>query len=179
MQILRKLQNKRDNQPEIQAIGNPLPPGTAAPDFVLPATVGDPVRLSELNGRPVILAFYPADNSPVCSSQLALYNEALSMFEEHNAQLFGISIDDIDSHKTFADSLNLTFPLLVDNDPSGRIARAFGVFDEEKENSRRALFVLDAGGIIRWHHISPDNINPGADGILRALEELQAEKSTR
>jgi peroxiredoxin len=72
MQILRKLQNKRDNQPEIQAIGNPLPPGTAAPDFVLPATAGDPVRLSELNGRPVILAFYPADNSPVCSSQLAL-----------------------------------------------------------------------------------------------------------
>jgi peroxiredoxin len=176
MQILRKIQEKRDKQPYSELIsGNVLTPGTAAPDFTLPGTNGKTVQLSELNGRPVILAFYPADNSPVCSSQLALYNEALPLFKEHDAELFAISIDDLQSHQTFAENLNLSFPLLADNDPTGTVARAFGVFDEEKENSRRALFVLDADGIVRWSHISPIDVNPGANGILEALEKLNSE----
>lgn len=173
MDLLRKIQSKRHgkNSKETQ-LNTPLPPGTAAPDFALPSTTGDEFCLSEQLGSPIILAFYPADNSPVCSSQLALYNEAQSLFKEHNAKLFGISTDDINSHQDFAENLNLTFPLLSDSDPSGEIAKAFGVYDEQDESVQRALFVLDKSGNIHWSYVSPKNVNPGAHGILKALETL-------
>jgi peroxiredoxin (alkyl hydroperoxide reductase subunit C) len=150
----------------------PLPPGTAAPNFTLPNATRSPLQLSDLLGRPVILTFYPADNSPVCSNQLALYNQALPLFQKHNATLLGISIDNPDSHKAFAQNLNLSFPLLADNDPLGAVARAYGVFNENNHNAYRALYVLDQSGIIRWAYVSPTNVNPGANGILAALESL-------
>jgi peroxiredoxin len=103
---------------------------------------------------------------------MALYNEALPLFKEYNAELLGISIDDPDSHQAFAESLNLSFPLLADNEPTGAVARAFGVFDEAENNARRALFVLDAGGVVQWRYVSPKHVNPGANGILEALESL-------
>jgi peroxiredoxin len=138
----------------------------------LPGTTGESLTLADLRGRPVILAFYPADQSPVCSNQLALYNEALPLFEEFQAQLLGISIDDLASHQTFASNLNLSFPLLADHDPAGVVARAYGVYDEKKGICKRALFVLDEEGIIRWSYVSPIAVNPGANGILDALEAL-------
>lgn len=128
--------------------------------------------LSELRGRPLVLVFYPEDNSSVCSSQLVLYNEAYQMFEEHGAQLLGISVDDQASHQEFAKSLDLQFPLVSDDDPLGEIARAYGVFDEVDHVAERALFVLDADGIIRWRYVSPRAVNPGANGILKALGSL-------
>jgi peroxiredoxin len=175
MQILRKIQDKRDKKsPNGSGNINILAPGTAAPDFTLPGTNGQQIHLEDLKGRPVVLAFYPADHSPVCSSQLALYNEALPLFKDHDAHLLGISTDDIDTHKAFSENLNLSFPLLSDNDPTGEIARAFGAFDEQKENCRRALFVIDEAGIIQWSHISPNDVNPGANGILDALEKINS-----
>ena len=101
-----------------------------------------------------------------------LYNEVLPLFEEHNAQVLAISVDGIWCHRAFSESHNLQFPLLSDSEPKGLLCRTYGVYDEEKGISRRALFVIDARGIIRWSYVSPSGVNPGADGILNALESL-------
>ena len=149
-----------------------LRPGTPAPDFSLHSTPDQSVSLSDFRGRPVILAFYPADWSPVCGDQMALYNEILSEFHDHNAELLGISVDGIWCHLAFADNRKLHFPLLADFEPKGHVARRYGVYRDRDGTSERALFVIDGDGIIRWSYVSPVGINPGADGILRALEAL-------
>jgi peroxiredoxin len=148
--------------------------GTGAPasDFTLPDQGGEPVSLGDLRGGPVVLVFYPADWSPVCGDQLTLYNEVLPLFEEHRAQVLAISVDGKWCHRAFAEHRSLRFPLLSDFEPKGAVARLYGVYDAERGSAQRALFVLDAEGIIRWRHVSPPNVNPGADGILNALEVL-------
>ena len=146
---------------------------TRAPDFRLPSGPGKSLALEELRGRPVILAFYPADWSPVCGDQLALYNEILPEFERHGAQLVGISVDGVWSHKAYAESRKLRFPLLADFEPKGEVARRYGVYDAQAGTTERALFVLDGEGMIRWRFVSDPGVNPGADGILAALEELR------
>jgi peroxiredoxin len=150
----------------------PLPPGTAAPDFSLPATPDQKLTLAELRGRPVILVFYPEDWSPVCSDQLALYQQLLPEFQRFNAELVGISVDGVWSHLAFAGDRNLHFPLLADFEPKGAVARTYQVYRAKDGTSERALYVIDADGIIRWSYVSPVGVNPGADGILRALEGL-------
>jgi peroxiredoxin len=132
------------------------------------------LRLSELRGRPVILVFYPADWSPVCGDQVALYNEILSEFREYNAEILGISVDGVWCHAAFARDRNLRFPLLADFEPKGAVARQYGAYREEDGTSERALFVLDGDGIICWSYCSPIAVNPGADGILNALESIAA-----
>jgi peroxiredoxin len=149
-----------------------LPPGTQAPDFALNATPDQILRLSELRGHPVILVFYPADWSPVCGDQVALYNEILPEFREYGAEILGISVDGVWCHAAFAKDRNLHFPLLADFEPKGGVARQYGAYREEGGTSERALFVLDADGIIRWSYCAPIAVNPGADGILTALESL-------
>jgi peroxiredoxin len=150
-----------------------LEPGMPAPDFSLPSTSGIDLRLNQLRGRPVVLAFYPADWSPVCGEQMVLYNEVLPMFEQYGAQLLGISVDGIWSHQAYAEARKLRFPLLSDFEPKGAVARLYAVYRPAEGTSERALFVLDENGVIRWRHISPAGINPGADGILAALERNQ------
>ncbi len=145
---------------------------TMAPEFELHSTPDQKLKLSELKGKKVILVFYPADWSPVCSDELALYNETLKLFTRHNAQLVAISVDSKWSHLAFGQNRKFHFPLLADFEPKGEVARMFGVYDEVEGESKRALFVLDEDGIIRWSYLSPTGINPGADGILNALEEL-------
>lgn len=149
-----------------------LPAGEQAPEFSLESSTGGDISLSDLIGNPVILAFYPADWSPVCSDQMVLYNEVLPMFEEHGAQLLGISIDSRWSHKAFAEDRKLTFPLLSDFEPKGEVARRYGVYNADAGLSQRALFVIDSTGKIRWSYVSPPGVNPGADGILTTLESL-------
>jgi peroxiredoxin len=138
----------------------------------LRATPDQTVTLSDLRGRPVILAFYPADWSPVCGDQMALYNEMLSEFRQFDAELVGISVDGVWCHLAFAQERRLHFPLLADFEPKGEVARRYGVYRAGEGTSERALFVIDADGVIRWSYISPVGVNPGADGILRALESL-------
>jgi peroxiredoxin len=150
----------------------PLPAGVPAPDFTLPATTGAPISLAEYHGRPVILVFYPADHSSVCSNQLVLYNEALDLFKKHDAQLLGISTDDVQTHLEFAAALKLAFPLLADIEPPGAVARRYGVFHEADKMSERAMFVIDREGLVHWSYLSPRDQNPGAHGILHALETL-------
>jgi len=151
----------------------PLGPGTRAPDFTLHSTPDQAVSLRDFRGRPVILAFYPADWSPVCGDQMALYNEILPEFQRFGAELLGISVDGVWCHLAFAQNRRLHFPLLADFEPKGAVARRYGVYREGDGTSERALFVLDGDGTIRWSYVSPIGVNPGADGILKALEALE------
>lgn len=177
MKLLDRFRKKEDIT-QYKSKLSPLPAGARAPDFSLMTDSGRQVSLADFQGKPVVLVFYPADNSPVCSSQLALYNQAMPLFHEHNAQIVGISVDDPDSHRAFSEKLNLSFPLLADNAPLGAVASAYGVFDQQAGANGRALFVIDAEGVIHWSYISPTSINPGANGILEALEEISSQ-STR
>ena len=133
----------------------PLPAGTAAPEFSLPRTPDQQVALGDFQGRPVILAFYPADWSPVCSDELALYQELLSEFERYDAQMIGISVDSAWSHLAFAEDRHLHFPLLADFEPKGKVAREYGVYMEDVGEAGRALFVIDGEGVISWSYLSP------------------------
>ena len=157
----------------------PLSAGTPAPEFTLNRTPGERLSLSALRGRPVILAFYPADWSPVCGDQMALYNEILSEFRRHDAQLLGISVDGAWCHLAYAQDRKLQFSLLSDFEPKGAVARAYGVYRAQDGVAERALFVIDREGVIRWSYVSPIGVNPGADGILAALEALPAAQEAR
>jgi peroxiredoxin len=153
-----------------------LAAGVAAPEFQLNSTPDQKVKLSDFRDNPVILAFYPADWSPVCGDQMSLYNEILGEFRQHSAQLLGLSVDGVWCHRAFAESRKLHFPLLADFEPKGNVARAFGVYRPDDGTSERALFVIDGAGVVRWSYVSPIGVNPGADGILEALEKLRPEK---
>jgi len=155
-----------------QGPGAPLPAGTPAPDFTLSSAPGQTVSLGGFRGRPVILAFYPADWSPVCGDQMALYTEVLPEFERYHAQLLGVSVDSVWCHTAFARDRKLHFPLLADFEPKGAVSRRYGAYRPGDGFSERALFVIDGEGIIRWSYVSPIDVNPGADGILRALDAL-------
>ena len=149
-----------------------LKPGTLAPSISLASTPDQRVGLSEFRGRPVILVFYPADWSPVCGDQLALYNELREEFAKFNAALLAISVDGVWSHLAFAQNRGYHFTLLSDFEPKGEIARQYGVYRDNDGFAERALFVVDNDGIIQWSFVSPVGVNPGADGILSALEAL-------
>jgi len=155
-----------------ETAAKPLPAGSVAPGFTLFATPDQTLSLSELKGSPVILAFYPADWSPVCGDQMTFYNQILPEFTKSGARLLGISVDGVWCHEAFAAERKLHFPLLADFEPKGDVARSYGVYREKEGTTERALFVIDAEGIVRWSYVSPVGINPGADGILDALENL-------
>jgi len=146
--------------------------GTAAPNFTLRVTPDQDLTLSDLRGRPLILAFYPADWSPVCGDQVTLYNELLPEFRKHDAELLGISVDGVWCHAAFARDRLLHFPLLADFEPKGEVARKYGAYRASEGVCERALFVLDRRGTVAWSYCSPIAVNPGADGILDALEQL-------
>ncbi|WP_028296567.1 peroxiredoxin [Olivibacter sitiensis] len=153
-----------------------LKAGDKAPDFELYATPDQKLKLSELKGQNVVLAFYPADWSPVCGDEMALFNEMLKLFEKRHATLVGISVDSKWSHMAFAESRHLHFPLLADFEPKGAVAKAYGVYNDTEGICERALFVLDKEGKIFWSYLSPEAINPGGDGILEALDKLEKEE---
>jgi len=152
-----------------------LAPGTTAPDFTLRSTPDQTVSLSELRGNPVVLIFYPADWSPVCTDELAVFNQLLPEFERFNAHVLGISVDNIWSHVAFGDARNLNFGLLSDFEPKGAVARAYGVYREKEGSNMRANFVIDPEGVIFWNEVVPTGINPGAGGVLQALESLSGD----
>jgi peroxiredoxin len=191
--------SKGKNQQETTARDSVLAPGVPAPDFKLRSTqslrpdreTGAPgapapdsktqtlppdqfISLSELRGRPVILAFYPADWSPVCGDEMVLYNELLPEFQRFNAALLGISVDSFWCHRAFAKDRKLQFPLLSDFEPKGTVSHDYGAYRQQDGFSERALFVIDSGGTIRWSYLSPLDVNPGADGVLDALEALDS-----
>jgi peroxiredoxin len=150
-----------------------LQPGSAAPTFSLHDGDGKQVSLADFRGRPVVLVFYPFDWSPVCGDQLALYNELLGEFDALKAQVLALSIDSTYCHAAFTRDRKYRFPLLADFEPKGQVARAYGAYEPHEGCAERALFVIDAAGVIRWSYLSPMDVNPGADGILTALESLR------
>ena len=151
-----------------------LPAGTPAPPFTLKSLPDRSYSLSDFKGRPVVLAFYPADWSPVCGDEMTLYNEMRDEFAEYGAQVLGVSVDGQWCHKAYAEAMRIHFPLLSDFEPKGEVSRRYGAYDRDNGFSKRALFVIDANGIIQWSYLSPLDVNPGAQGIFRALDELTA-----
>ncbi|WP_326556466.1 redoxin domain-containing protein [Micromonospora sp. NBC_01796] len=155
-----------------------LQPGQPAPEFTLPAGLDRRVSLADSRGRPTVLAFYPADWSPVCGDQMALYQAARPAFDQYDATLLGISVDSVWCHKAFAASAGIEFPLLSDFEPKGAVARRYGVYGPDGY-AERALFVLDTRAQVSWSYVSPTDVNPGADGILDALDALTSRQQAR
>ena len=154
-----------------------LKAGTRAPQFSLNSTPDQAVSIDDFRGQPLIIAFYPADWSPVCGDQMSLYNEILPEFRRHRAALLGISVDSVWCHGAFASQRKLHFPLLADFEPKGAVAKMYGAYRAKDGVAERALFVLDPEGVIHWSYLSPIGVNPGADGILEALDTLPASSS--
>ena len=150
-----------------------LAPGTQAPDFTLNVTPDQKLSLKELRGKPTVLFFYPADWSPVCGDQTALYNEVLPEFQKYEGEVVGVSVDGAWCHAAFAKHQHLHYPLLADFEPKGAVAKAYGAYRNNDGFAERAVCVLDDDGKIFWSYCSPVAVNPGADGILQALEDLQ------
>ncbi len=148
-----------------------LAPGEMAPDFKLLATPDQSLSLSELD-EPVVLIFYPADWSPVCGDELTMFQAASKLFRDRDAQLLGISVDGVWSHQAFRADHKIEFPLLSDFEPKGEVARAYGVYRDAEGVCERALFVIDRDRKVAWSYVAPMGVNPGADGALKAVEEL-------
>jgi peroxiredoxin len=153
-----------------------LQPNTPAPDFTLPDAEGKPVSLSNFRGKNVVLAFYPSDWSPVCTSQLSLYQETLDDIRSQSAEVIGVSVDGRWSHKAWAEQHHITFPLLSDQWPHGAVAQQYGVLRQEGV-SERALFFIDKDGVIRdtWVGEHP-GISPGLNIVFDALQQLQEDR---
>lgn len=163
-------------QSESSAHSTLVAPGEVAPPFELHSTPDQTVALSDFLGKPVVLVFYPADWSPVCGDQIGVYNEMAAEFQEYHAQVLGISVDGAWCHRAFGEARHVHFPLLADFEPKGDVSRRYGAYREKDGFSERALLVIDAQGVVRWSYLSPVGVNPGADGIFAALDELILEQ---
>lgn len=149
---------------------------TPALDFTLPDGEAQPVKLSDYRGKNVVLAFYPADWSPVCGNELALFQETLEDIHSHNAEILGISVDGHWSHRAWAEHQHITFPLLSDFWPHGAVSQQYGVFRQSDGVSERALFFIDETGMIRGSWVAEDPaIAPGLSIIFNMLEQMQGE----
>jgi peroxiredoxin (alkyl hydroperoxide reductase subunit C) len=149
-----------------------IEPGSKAPDFTLPDQDGHRVSLSELEGHTTVLAFYPLDFSPVCTDQLNVYQEVLPELEEKDVKLFGISVDSAFAHKAFQKHLGITIPLLADFNPKGQVAKAYGVYIDERGHNQRALVMIGPDLTVKWVHQAPTPLEiPGANLIFDALEQ--------
>jgi peroxiredoxin len=149
--------------------------GSQAPNFTLNATTEQQLSLSELIGKKVILVFYPADWSAVCGSELAIFNTSVKLLEKYNAVVLGISVDSKWSHKAFSEKQQLRFSLLSDFEPKGAVSQLYDVYNQQQGHSKRAIYIIDEKGVIQWSYLSPDEINPGVDGVLEALDKLAME----
>ena len=147
--------------------------GIRAPELDLPATPdGRRVKLVDQAGSPVVLVFYPADFTPVCTGELSLFNELLPELGSFGAKVFGISCDSLWCHIAYSSQLRLQTTLLSDFEPKGEASRRYEVYRDDLGVSERALYVVDDGGVIVWSHVSPIEVNPGIDGVLEVLERL-------
>lgn len=164
----------KPGEAQIAPTSSAVAPGSSAPNFTLKTTPDQMVTLNDFRGRSVVLVFYPADFSPVCGDEMTLFNEVLPEFDRFNAQVLGISVDNVWCHLAFARDRRLRFPLLSDFHPKGDTAHQYGVYRDEDGVSERALFLIDGNGMVHWSYISPIGVNPGVNGVLTALESLNS-----
>jgi peroxiredoxin len=149
-----------------------IEPGAPAPDFTLRDQDGNKLSLSDLRGWKVVLCFYPADFSPVCTDQLSVYQEVKAEVEQRGAKLLGISVDSMWSHKAFQERLGIDIPLLSDFHPKGEVTRAYGAYLDRYGTGNRSLVLVDEEGTVRWVHESPSPLEiPGANLIFDALAQ--------
>ncbi|MGN6217775.1 MAG: peroxiredoxin family protein [Solirubrobacterales bacterium] len=141
-------------------------PGDRAPDFELPGTGGKTYRLSDYRGHKVILAFYPGDFTMVCTKQFCSYRDEGDRLDELEAEVLGISAQSVDSHERFTKEKSLNVPLLADED--GEVARAYGV--KAGPMVRRAIFIVDEEGIVRYKKVSLTGLSyESVEDLERAL----------
>ena len=163
---------------EGDAVSTGLKVGERAPDFELPDANGRTVRLSDFRGRNVLLVFYPLDWSPGCSRQLDLYQQELDEFRRRDVEIVGVSVDSLYSHGAWAAVRGVTFPLLADFNPKGEVARRYQVWREADGFSERALYLIDAEGVIRYAHVSPKLQHvPDIYELFEALDGLTARRA--
>ena len=124
--------------------------GQPAPDFTLKDQNQKDVKLSQYRGKNVVMVFYPLDWSPVCTNEHACFVNDLKQFEKLNAQVLGLSVDSIWSHKAFAEKMGIRYPLLADFQPRGAVAEKFGVYLADKGITGRAIAIIDKAGKIAW-----------------------------
>ena len=151
-----------------------IEPGATAPDFTLPDQDGKKTSLADFRGQTMVLVFYPADFSPVCTDQLSVYQEVLGELDERGAKLVGVSVDGAFCHKAFRERLNTDIPLLADFHPKGEVARAYGVWSDEYGVAGRALVMVGPDGVVMWSYMSPPLEVPGANLIFDALDQRTA-----
>jgi thioredoxin-dependent peroxiredoxin len=145
------------------------PRGQPAPDFTLPGTGGRDYALSDYRGRPVVLVFYPGDDTPVCTRQLTTYNEDLASFDALDVQVLAISPQDVASHERFASRHGFRFPLLADT--AKEVAALYDTLGP-MGFPRRSIVVIDAGGVVRWAHRSLAGLSfRPVDEILAAVRD--------
>ena len=146
--------------------------GTKAPEFTLEDQDQNEVSLSDFAGTKLVIAFYPADFSSVCTAQLSIYQEVIGEIEERGAKLIGISVDSVFSHKAFQEKLGLSIPLLSDFHPKGEVARAYGALIEKRGHTNRSLVLVDQDGTVAFSMAPATSLEiPGANVIFDALEE--------
>jgi peroxiredoxin (alkyl hydroperoxide reductase subunit C) len=151
-----------------------IAPGTRAPDFSVRNQDGERVSLADFRGRKLMLVFYPADFSPVCTDQLSIYQEILPEVKDQGADLVGVSVDSSWVHKAFQEKLGIDIPLLADFHPKGEVSRAFGAYVEERGHPNRSLVLIDEHGVVQWVYESPSPLEiPGANLIFDALAALE------
>ncbi len=146
--------------------------GDQAPDFTLPGTGDEAYTLSSYRGRPVVLVFYPGDDTPVCTKQLASYTNDIEQFDAVDAQVLGISPQSVDSHEKFASKLGLRFPLLADTDK--KVAALYGTLGP-MGFPRRSVFVVDGDGVVRYAHRAIAGLTyRSTDEIVAAIRGIGA-----
>ncbi len=151
----------------------PISVGEKAPDFTLKGHDDKDYKLSDYKGKTILLAFYPADFSPVCSKEHMCFVNDLKRFENVNAQVFGISVDNIWSHKAFAEKFKISYPLLSDFHPKGKVASLYGLYLEDMGINNRATVIIDMEGIVRYIKVYDIPTQRDNEELLKVLEELK------
>lgn len=147
-----------------------IEPGQKAPDFTLPNHAGQEVSLSDFAGRRVLLVFYPLDFSPICTDQLASYEEIAPQLREAGVEVVGVSVDSAFAHAAFREKLDVETTLLADFEPKGKVASDYGAYLDQIGHSNRSLVLIDADGVVEWVHESDTPLDiPPPSLILEAI----------
>jgi len=143
--------------------------GDEAPDFTADSTQGK-ISLKNYRGKNVVLYFYVKDQTPGCTMQSCSLRDGIDKLKAHNAEVLGVSVDGLDSHNKFMSKYNLNFPLVAD--PDFKISKAYDVFNEERQMSRRVTFLIDKNGVIR--HIFPKvDVQAHAEEVVEVLKSMK------